>query len=173
MYINEFDKSKSCAVIGQSAEDLFENWLNKNKVSYRKATLEEQYRHIDFVVRHLKTNKEITVDVKAPKKKSRYDSSTSPSIIWVEFVNVRGDKGWLYGDNEYTIFHYKEKDGFLCVKTKELAELCETLCCKGTTDRSSDALYKKYTRAGRKDVISMIYLSDVLKCKSVAFVKYE
>ena len=173
MYVNEFDTNKSCATIGTKAEDLFETWLISKKINYRRATLEEQYKHIDFIVEHLKTGEKMTVDVKAPKKRSRYDSSTNEDVIWVEFVNVRGDKGWLYGENKYTIFYYREKHGFLCVETQDLAKLCEKLCTKGVAYRASDALYKKYTRDGRKDVISIIHLRDILKCKSVSFIKFD
>ena len=171
MYVNEFDKDKSCAVTGKKAEDLFEKWLIKNEREYRKATLEEQYQHIDFIVKHPETNEDITIDVKAPKKRNRNDDSTSGDIIWVEFVNVNGNKGWLYGNNKYTVFYVKDGHGFLSVETKELADLCEKLCVKGTTTKSSDALYKKYTRKGRQDVISMIEISDLLDCKSLTYFK--
>jgi len=159
MYVNNYDSTEQCALRGQSAEVLFERWLRNNR-DYRKATLEEQYKHIDFVIRSIHGD-EITIDVKAPKKINRNDKSTSEDILWVEFVNVRGDKGWLYGDNDFIAFYIQKEGIFYVIETSKLASLCESLCNQGYTNSSKDALYKKYTRAGRKDVISMIKFDDI------------
>ena len=75
MYINHFDTNGSCAEIGYSAEDMFEQWLIQHNRVYRKATLEEQYQHIDFVIEHPETKEIVTVDIKAPKKRSPFAHS--------------------------------------------------------------------------------------------------
>jgi hypothetical protein len=168
MYINHFDTNGSCAEIGYSAEDMFEQWLIQHNRVYRKATLEEQYQHIDFVIEHPETKEIVTVDIKAPKKRNRHDVNTSQDILWVEFVNVIGKDGWLYGNNKYVVFYKSDENCFYSVLTKELANLCENICNQGIAYNSYDALYKKYTRKGRQDVISMIYFSDIFKCESVA-----
>lgn len=98
MYINKKDYTGESARMGQTAEDLFENWLKEHQRKYRKATLSEQYKHIDFIINSEKLNKDIKIDVKASKKVNRNDTSTNNDILWVEFKNVQGKNGWLYGE---------------------------------------------------------------------------
>lgn len=159
MYINQYDTNSECAKTGKSAEELFELFLKKTNRKYRPANLAEQYKHIDFVVYG---KKEIKVDVKGPKKISRSNTTTDNDFIWVEFKNVRGDAGWLYGENDLIAFYREIDTSFYIVKTPELAQLCEELCDDKMVFRSSDALYHKYTRMGRKDVLSLIKFEDLL-----------
>ena len=162
MYVNQFDKNSECALRGKSAEDLFELFLKKSKKKYRPATLPEQYKHIDFIILN---DKNITVDVKSPKKVSRYNNDTNDELIWVEFVNVNGNKGWLYGENDLLAFYRNSDSSFYVVRTKDLAELCEKICDNKRVFYPSEALYHRYTRSGRKDVLSMIKFEDLLKIK--------
>lgn len=161
MYVNQYDKTGECGIRGQSVEDMFEGWLISHNKKYRRATLEEQFAHIDFVIWSEPQQREITLDVKAPKKTSRGNVWTQDEYIWVEFKNVQGLDGWLYGKNDYLVFYKKDEDLFYCVKTSDLANLCETLCSKGRTSMARDALYKRYTREGRYDEISMIKFDDL------------
>lgn len=160
MYVNQFDVSSECAKTGKSAEDLFEKFLKDTKKKYRRANLAEQYNHVDFVV-HL--NRDIKIDVKGPKKISRSDTSNNNELIWVEFVNVRGEKGWLYGKNDLIAFYQTKDKAFYVVRTKDLAELCEKICDNKRVLYAQEALYHKYTRFGRKDILSMIKFEDLLK----------
>ena len=161
MYINKFDNKAECALTGEKAEELFELFLKKSGKKYRRATLAEQYEHVDFIVTTPK--REITVDVKATKKAQRSNTTFNNDIIWVEFKNVRGDKGWLYGKNELIAFYREIDTSFYVVRTTELAELCERICDNKRVFYPNEALYHKYTRMGRKDSISMIQFSDLLK----------
>ena len=90
MYINKKDYTGESACMGQTAEDLFENWLKLNNRKYRKATLSEQFKHIDFIVNSDKLKKEIKIDVKASKKVNRKDEAENTNFLWVEFKNVQG-----------------------------------------------------------------------------------
>ena len=107
--------------------------------------------------------KEIKVDVKGPKKVSRSSTDLNDDFIWVEFKNVRGDAGWLYGESDLIAFYHNSNSSFYLVKTTELAALCENLCDNKRVFYSNEALYHKYTRPGRKDVLSMIKFEDLLK----------
>ena len=174
MYVNRYDTTKHCAFIGNYAEDKFEQWLISQGREYRRATTEEQYLHIDFFVQNPITKEIITVDVKSPKSICR-GGAVSSQILWVEFKNVQGKEGWLYGKNGYVAFYHpfhqprlnskfygsSYSDYFIVVKTSEFAKFCEKLCVKGRTNNPKDALYKRYTRDGRKDEISMITMQDV------------
>jgi len=120
-----------------------------------EATLEEQYKHIDW---HTRIG---TVDVKAMKKISR-SGSVQSEMIWIEFRNVIGRNGWVYGDQDWVAFEMP--DGFIFVRTIQLSELASKLC--NTSDMVStarEALYRGYQRKGMRDVISMITVNDVKK----------
>lgn len=162
MYVNKFDKNGECAKRGTIAEQKFEQWLISNGRKYRRATKEEQYRHVDFIIEH--PEYVVTVDIKAPKKQSR-NGNIDEEILWVEFKNVLGNAGWLYGGNEFLAFYTQKEDAFYVIRTSELAMLCEKLCNQGYTSNPKDALYKRYTRDGRKDEISMIKFSDIMKAE--------
>ena len=164
MYVNEKDQLGGSAFVGKKAEDLFEDWLKKNNRKYRPATIEEQYQHIDFVVYHPKSHKNINIDVKASKKRSRMDSDSNSNYVWIEFKNVRGDNGWLYGKADYIVFHNQKEDQFYAVDRKELIKLCEKICDDTKVTNPKEALHHKYTREGRKDVLSLLYFDDILKC---------
>lgn len=170
MYINQFDTTGECAKRGNTAEDIFERWLIEQGREYRRATINEQYEHIDFIVKNPIAEEYVTIDVKAPKSITR-GGVLSSQFLWVEFKNVQGKLGWLYGKNGYIAFYHPyflneaplpyPNDRFIVVKTEDFAKLCEKLCTKGKTNSPKDALYKRYTRAGRKDEISIITMQDV------------
>jgi hypothetical protein len=140
---------------GQKVEADFFKLLKKFDPKARKANREDQYRHIDF---HSAFGK---IDVKARKKINRRDSEEQEELIWVEFKNVGGREGWLFGSADLIAFE-REKD-FLVVKRILLMGLCQSLCnTLKRVEKSGEALYKGYQRAGRKDLISMIKMSDLL-----------
>lgn len=165
MYINEKDQLGESAYLGKKAEDSFEDWLKQNNRNYRPATKEEQYQHIDFIVYNPKLQKDINIDVKATKKRSRMDSDSNSNYVWVEFRNVRGDNGWLYGKADYIVFHNQQEDQFYAVDRKDLIQLCEKICDDQKVTNPREALHHKYTREGRKDVLSLLYFDDILNCK--------
>lgn len=174
MYQNKLDKNGQCAIRGKEAEDIFERWLISQGREYRRATLEEQIEHIDFLIKNPITNEVVTVDVKAPKSICR-GGAINNQILWVEFKNVIGKSGWLYGSNGYIAFHHSfhipkynslyfgsnYSDYFIVVKTDDFAKFCENICNKGIAKSAEDAMYKRYTRRGKKDEISMITMQDL------------
>ena len=87
-------------------------------------------------------------------------------LIWIEFMNVSGKAGWLYGKADCICFQCK--DGFLFVGRKKLAEKCEQLVGykkeEITLENSGPkkGMYKLCTRKNRKDIITMIKKEDVL-----------
>ena len=70
---------------GQSVETSFQDILDRRGIEYRRSTLEEQYRHFDYV-----TDRG-TIDVKARKRVNRSDSSEQDELVWLEFKNTAGD----------------------------------------------------------------------------------
>lgn len=108
---------------------------------------------------HWDVKLDVKFDVKAVKKTNRSDVDTDDSIHWVELINVRGAKGWLYGEADY--FAFELDDYWMIVNKKTLqdfiADKCKTkeLCDKPT-------LYKLYRRSGREDMITLVKTIDLM-----------
>ena len=118
------------------------------------------YDHIDYFVTRL--NDETSVDVKG---------GNHPNTIWVEFKNVNGDAGWLYGKAQYIAFDMPELGGFVMVRTSELARLSEKIV-EPVFVTKQEATRKWYQRAGRQDIISRLELQDLEKLVSFKILKY-
>jgi len=132
----------------------------------RKSTREEDmYDHIDYWVKrknHRNEDIESGVDVKG---------GNHPHCVWVEFKNVIGKKGWMYGEAEFIAFEMPEENGFVVVRRKELADYAE-LVVEKTFVPKAEAYRKLYQRAGRQDVISLLYLDDLKELKSYKALRY-
>lgn len=114
-------------------------------------------RHIDYRFRGS------SVDVKG---------NNEPREIWVEIKNVRGDKGWLYGDADWIAFDMPEVQGFMCVSREELKEFIEGNVTKRYVSKK-DSYLKLYQRKDRKDVITKIVITDLIGLPSLEVVKYS
>lgn len=140
---------------GQKREAEFGDLLKKSYPEARPATLPEQYQSIDWIC------DKGTIDVKAMKRVAT-GSPIQSEFIWIEFRNNVGRKGWIYGEQDWLAF--EAPDRYIMVKRSDLAALAEKLCnLEDAVESAKDALYKSYTRKNRKDVISMIRFSDLLK----------
>lgn len=161
---------ESCISEGKRVEDMFENALSIRGKFFRRASKEEQFKHIDFFVLNPLNNNCASIDVKSTKKIKRSDNHSNSEYIWVEFKNVQGNDGWLYGSADYVAFYVESANSFFIVMNNDLREKCENLCKEGIAYNSEDALYKHYTRIGRKDDISLIKLIDI---KDIVKAVYE
>lgn len=140
---------------GQKSEESFGDLLREKYSDARAATLEEQYKGIDWVCSRG------SIDVKAMKKVQR-GGKVDPDIIWIEFRNNAGDEGWIYGEQDWIAF--EKPEAYVICKREDLMHLAEWLCnLNKRVDKAKDALYKGYTRKNRKDLISMIRFSDLSK----------
>lgn len=140
---------------GQEVESDFAKLLKKRDPAYRKATKQEQYRHIDY---HSYFG---TIDVKAKKRISRNDSSEQDDFIWLEFRNVQGKEGWLTGKTD--IIAFERNEDFILVSRRKLLKMAKTKCeLNKRVSYSKDALYRGYQRKGRKDLITIVKMRDIL-----------
>jgi len=144
---------------GQSGEDRFAAAVADAGYEIRKASFNENvYKHIDFYVDS--SNGTFAVDVKAQKRASRGSKAYDNKYTWIEFKNVQGRKGWLYGEADKIAF--EGPNGFSIVSREELVTLCESLVDREAFVSSAGrAINKVYTRNGRKDVISRIETSQI------------
>lgn len=159
-YRNSFDFSGQNQISGEKAEDLFEKMALKKNLKVQKATTKQQLSHIDFILTNAK-NQSFFFDVKARKKISRSSDDFSDDLVWIEFKNVAGNQGWLYGASDYIVFE-RESD-FVIVPRSNLVSLCERIVSNIKVDKSKDCLYKKYSRKDRKDELSLIKMKDIVE----------
>lgn len=115
-------------------------------------------QHVDMILK--KGSKTFKIDIKAQKKASRTDSEVDDSVIWIEFQNVRGSVGWIYGEADYIAF--ESHDGFNLVCRPSLASWAEQNVDFNNPVKTSKEAYKRvYTRDGRKDSIAWVKFSDI------------
>ena len=173
MYVNEYDRDGSAASMGFYAVKRFDETIESlGGVSTPSTKSDDIHKHID---RHVDLyNNTFSVDVKSAKATNRGGVITIDHV-WVEFQNVQGNKGWLYGEEDFLAFE-TNKNKFVLVGRRLLAEFCEkTVDLTTKVSSPNDALYKAYTRTehGRKDTISRILLDDVKKIKHIMLIKKE
>ena len=95
-----------------------------------------------------------------------------PYEIWCEFKNVAGNPGWMYGGAAIIAFDMPEEGGFSIVDRIELRDYCEENVEDVFVKNKKDAYKKKYTRDGRKDVITKLNLLDLKSLKSYRVWEY-
>jgi hypothetical protein len=80
--------------------------------------------------------------------------------LWIEFKNVLGNNGWLFGSADFIAF--ERQNDFVLVARKNLITLCEKIVKKEKVSNPIDALYKTFSRKTRKDELSLIKMDDIL-----------
>lgn len=127
----------------------------------KASKFDDTKRHIDFWWFD-NTGKAYGIDVKGIKRNNRHDTNKDATIHWVELKNVRGEKGWVYGDAVYIAF--MTSDSVLFVPRKTLAEFVEGMIqYKPIVNVNPKECYIPYQRAGRLDIIVKMPTSDLLK----------
>lgn len=141
---------------GQELERKFYEILKLRDPNARQATPKEQYKHIDFFTYFG------TIDVKSKKRIGRADADEQETIVWLEYKNVQGRDGWLVSPF-VDILAFERDDDFILVKRKELQQMADKKCdLTDMVTKSSDALYKGYTRKGREDLITQVKMKDLI-----------
>lgn len=141
--------------MGLNAENRFVKICKQlGKKCQESSRHENMVEHWDFLVDEVDR-----IEVKSRKRKNRRDDSVDDSIIFVEFLNVRGNMGWLYGKADFLAFENPE--GFIVVSREDLAKLAESLV--SSEFASYQTLYKSYRRRSRPDEhVGLIKYSDLL-----------
>ena len=134
--------------IGWEGETLFLRACQKRGANWTQATKEENMKHhIDFHVE--KDGHKLSVDVKGAKQE-----------VLLEYKNVRGNRGWLYGRADYIAFLSPSKDSFLMVPRQNLANWAERF---KSAPRGYKELYKLYSRKDRDDLMVYVKWEDIEK----------
>ena len=153
-----------------------------------EGTDEDKFDHVDGHVTIMDKGKAMatfSVDIKGLKYKcyeDRIAKDKSKLCQYIEFLNVQGEFGWVFGKAQYIAVLNEEENGFYLmarVKLIEFAEKClgfklptslselkRTLEQEGCfrslwVSNSSLSMHKLYKRYQRKDVVSQISMDDV------------
>lgn len=120
----------------------------------RWATTEEDTRlHFDGVF--LIWDREVRVDIKSHRSTNRGEGPGE--FAWVELINVRGERGWLFGQADVIAFQYN--DLWLLVERERLVDLV-----LGTIEaKISKEPFCLYRRNNRKDLIVMLPYDEIKK----------
>jgi len=133
-----------CYRIGNDAEQKFKSLIEQRGIQCIEASKDENiHKKIDFFV----SGKGI--DVKGNKHLD---------CIWLEIFNVRGNRGWLFGDSDYIAIEIIELNSFCVFPTKDLAEYTNRFT---ETTQDKTEYYKLYTRKDRLDVIVKVRYEDI------------
>jgi hypothetical protein len=157
--MNLSDKAKSISSsyhikksykIGSSGEIRYYESCKYAKLKINKTNKNDDMNHVDFIVNNT------TVDVKGLKISHKLGN------ILLEIKNVQGYDGWCSEKGpEWIAFDFGAF--FLHAKNSDLIQLYKKLCnLNNKTTNPYDCLYKSYTRSGRKDLMTMVTLKDVL-----------
>ena len=95
-----------------------------------------------------------------------------PDEIWVEFKNVQGKHGWLFGEAVSIAFDMPELAAFVVVDREELKEYCKEHVDFSVTVPKNQAYKKCYTRKDREDLITYLVLDDLQQLPSYDVVSY-
>ena len=134
------EKKREDMIRGKRAEKEYAK-LYKN---VRWPTEEEDYsEHWDVEINGIK------IDVKAIKKDDE-------NIHFVEFKNVLGKKGWLYGDADG--FAFETKDYWIEVKKEDLQEMVHDKCIDKVKGWD---FYEIATSPGAKDLFTKVKTIDL------------
>lgn len=120
VYRHKLDRDGSCSRMGKRAEGRFVDLLSGMGFGFEAATLEGQFSHRDF---HLDFDG--SVDVKSRKRVARSDDSVQDELVWLEFKNGRGYRGWLEGKATWIAFEVH--DGFVVFRREPLLQWAKSV----------------------------------------------
>lgn len=108
-------------------------------------------------------------DIKGVKKVNRDDIYPNELYHFVELKNVKGKKGWLYGDADY--FAFETFKYFIIVEKIKLQSFIANMVTKAYVTSPDKSLYCLYTRKDNKDVITMITSIDLVYISERTMIK--
>ena len=160
---NKFDKKDSLE-LGEKAEHLFIilavklGW--KISASSKDENIDE---HWDYLIE--KETNALRVEVKSRKRISRSDNGLQSDLTWIEIHGVRPKETvWLFGKADLIAFE-KEKSFILVKRMDLLALVNKKVNLVAKVRDPKDALYKIYTRSGRKDKLTLLPSKDIEEIK--------
>lgn len=130
-------------------------------IKLRNATkYEEIVYHYDYVLQIKLEDKfnYYRIEVKSMKSKKR-GKKQDPNIIFLEYKNIVGGIGWLYGNADYIAF--EQNEFFILFPRKDLLNFAETKLNKIRKVKDSGIINTLYSRKNRKDLIGCFSLAEI------------
>lgn len=150
--------------MGANAEIKFASICRKlNNYRIRGSTKYEEIKlHYDFVIEITKKEKieYNRIEVKAMKSRNR-GKSVDPTITYLEYKNVIGGPGWIYGSSDYIAF--EQPSHFLVVYREDLVTFAEKAEKTMKLSKKSGIINTLYSRRNRKDLIGCFLTTDIIK----------
>lgn len=154
--------SKRSASYGLYEEKLFKQAVEKYKgISCIKSSAEDDiHKHIDFYL-----GNGWKVDVKTHKRVNNSDKNVSDKYVWVELMNVRGNKGWIEG--EATHIGFSLTTHYILVDRIKLRALVKSKIKSNrwSYKNNEPKPYKIYRRKGLEDKVVLVPIEDILRVK--------
>ena len=152
---------EQCEKRGNKAEEEFAKLLIKPVAANRNENI---YEHWD-----IKDINGHTYDVKAMKQYRSSDNEATDRLHWIEFQNVDGNTGWLYGKADYIAFETRK--WWIVVGRKDLVAFVEGATREGKKAKEKPKPYEIYQRDGRNDRLTILPTVDLLSIASQVLVK--
>lgn len=164
-YQNNLDKDGSCRQIDMSATERFTKLAKEKSFILEKSSESDDiHKHIDYwIYKEGKEESKKSLDLKGLKRSSRHGGFAEWDWLWIEYKNVQGDKGWLYGEQDIIVFECPRF--FISVKREQLKDLCESIAPfneNNIVTKPEDAKRKIYSRSGRLDILTRINIIDII-----------
>ncbi len=168
MKTNEYIDERS-VTMGENAEVAFDKAMKAMGCNVQESSkYENRVKHIDRWIVPLKwvdksgwRKHSVAVEVKGMKRISRGSPNAQSKWLWIEFKNVAGGPGWLYGDA--MLLATEVEDGFYLLYLKSLREWAEWKVDRDAkVQYPNQAKYKSYSRKDRDDEMSLIRLEDFI-----------
>lgn len=111
---------------------LFKSMVEAKGWVFQKSSRDEDMnKHIDCYVTVTSSGRAvrtIAVELKGDKYTSRHNSGIKECLCqYVEFFNVRGNRGWLFGDAEFIVILNEDENGFYWVERPKLISAIEKM----------------------------------------------
>jgi hypothetical protein len=133
-------------------------WVFEDRITELRGAMYAKHPLDHLKVINVLSGDDYKIDVKAIPK-----GQQSHSWRWVEFRNVRGDRGWMYGDSDFIAFEYGEY--WIIVPTRSLQLLCETKLDPSPIDgrawSANPQPYRLHQREDRQDQVMMVPVVDL------------
>lgn len=153
---------------------------------------ENMFHHIDGYVTVYNGTKAIStfsVELKGDKYRSRRLNGRKDCLCqYIEFINVNGDIGWLFGRSHYIVVLSEDQDKFYMIPRTDMIKFSEKLFGINFSNKTSvdlikqelDSLpkdmwvnssenshHKLFTRESRNDVVTQISMDEVASLSQI------
>ena len=143
---------------GRAAEERFVRVAEARGLTVAHSRKKDDiFKHVDFLI--VDGDNGMMVDVKARKRITRKDENAQDIEIWLELKNVGGNPGWVYSKGHVA---FEIAEGFVLISKEALQQVIEDIVSKDIVTKAGDALYNLYNRKGRKDLLTRVYLEDII-----------